>query len=56
MKKFYIEWETDYCDEHPEDYGDCEIIADTEDEAVRKFYKTHHKKAIIISITESEEF
>lgn len=49
MKKFWIEWETDFCDNFPEAKG-CEFIeADTKQEAMKKFKKFH---ASIIRVEE----
>lgn len=52
MKKYLIEWETDYCDNFPERSGECVIEAKTEDEAVEKFHKNSASKQIIIGIRE----
>ena len=35
MKRFYIEWETDFCDSFPERRGSVEIEAENETEAIR---------------------
>ena len=37
MKKFLIEWETDFCDNFPERMGEHVIEAENENEAIRKF-------------------
>ena len=55
MKKWLIEWETDYCENFPERSGECVIEAETEDEATEKFYKNSVSKQIIIGIHEIEE-
>lgn len=52
MKKFLIEWETDYCDDFPERSGECVIEAETEDEAAQKFWKNAASKQIITGIYE----
>lgn len=52
MKKYLIEWETDYCDNFPERSGETIIEAETENEAAQKFYKTSISKAVIIGIHE----
>ncbi len=55
MKTFIIEWETDYCDDFPERRGTSIVMADTEDEAARKFAELKITKACIMNITEREE-
>ena len=55
VKKWLIEWETDYCDNFPEKSGECVIEAETEHEAVRKFSKNSASKQIIIGIHEIKE-
>ena len=52
MKKFLIEWETDYCDDFPERRGEYIIEAENEEEAAKKFNLMSFKKAVIINITE----
>lgn len=52
MKRWIVEWETDYCDDFPERSGKCVIEAETEDEAEKKFYEISSSKAIIIGIHE----
>ena len=52
MKRFLIEWETDYCDNFPERSGECVIEADSEKEAAQEFYKNKIGKAFIVNITE----
>lgn len=52
MKKFLIEWETDYCDDFPERRGEYIIEAENEQEAANKFYLMSFSKAVIINITE----
>lgn len=47
MKKFLIEWETDYCDSFPEQSGQEIIEAETEDEALKKFYALKIRKACV---------
>lgn len=54
MKKYLIEWETDYCDAFPERSGEYPIEADSEEEAAKKFYEMSSSKAIIIGIHEEE--
>lgn len=52
MKKFLIEWETDFCDNFPEKTGDRIIEAETEDEAIRKFNALKIQKACISRVEE----
>ena len=52
MKKWLIEWETDYCDDFPEKSGDCVIDAETEKEAAERFNSLKIPKAIITNIKE----
>lgn len=52
MKKWLIEWETDYCDCFPERSGECVIEAETEQEAIQKFRKGSVTKSFITDITE----
>ena len=47
MKKFLIEWETDYCDSFPEQWGQEIIEAENEDEAIQKFNDLKIRKACI---------
>ncbi len=51
MKKFYIEWETDFCDCFPEKSGSVEIEAENETEAIRKFNALKIQKACISHIS-----
>lgn len=51
MKKFYIEWETDFCDCFPEKSGSVEIEAENETEATRKFNALKIQKACISHIS-----
>ena len=52
MKKYLIEWETDFCDNSPELSGECIVTATNEQEA-RKIFNSHsHAKQQIINITE----
>ena len=53
MKKYLIEWETDYCEDFPEKSGECVIEAESEEEAAQKFYKNSVSKAIIFNIQET---
>lgn len=53
MKKYLIEWETDYCDNFPEKSGECVIEAEFEEDAAKEFYKNSVSKAIIINIQET---
>lgn len=48
---YHIFYTTDYCDDFPEQYGECDIIAESEEQALKEFYKTHHAKYIPIEIT-----
>ena len=50
MKKFTIGWETDYCEDFPERNGWCIVEAETEDEAVKKFFELNIQKAVIIDL------
>lgn len=52
MTKYHICYETDYCDDFPEQIGECEIVAESEDKALKEFYKTYHAKFIPIEIEE----
>ena len=52
MKKFRIEWETDYCDCFPERTGERIIEAASEEEAVKKFRERGMHRPIISSIEE----
>ena len=52
MKKYTIEWETDFCEDFPEKNGFCTVEANSEDEAAQKFYAKGIIKAVIIGITE----
>ena len=52
MKKFQIEWETDYCDNFPEQSGDVTIEAETEEEALCKFGEMKIRKACVSNIYE----
>ena len=49
MKKFMIEWETDFCDDFPEIVGTEIVEAETEEEA-RKQIKQYH--AVIMKVEE----
>lgn len=51
MKKYYIEWETDFCDCFPEKSGSVEITAESEIEAIRKFNALRIQKACISYIS-----
>ena len=55
MKKWLIEWETDYCDNFPELSGETVIEAENEVEAVQKFTANSLSKQIIIGVHEIEE-
>lgn len=55
MKKWLIEWETDYCDKFPELSGETVIEAENEVEAVQKFTANSLSKQIIIGVHEIEE-
>lgn len=53
MKRFEIEWETDFCEDYPELHGYKYIMAETEDEAVSLFYKNRpHFKALVMGVRE----
>ena len=52
MKKYLIEWETDYCDNFPERSGETIIEAANEDEAAQRFYETKLIKACILRVSE----
>ena len=52
MKKYLIEWETDYCDDFPERRGTFPVEAESEEEAAKKFHEMSFSKAIIIGIHE----
>lgn len=52
MKKFLIEWETDFCDNFPERMGDHIIEAETEEEAVKKFNALKIQKACVSRVEE----
>ena len=52
MKKYLIFWETDYCDDFPENMGETEIEALSEEEAEIKFNALKIPKAIAYRITE----
>lgn len=52
MKKFLIEWETDYCDCFPERFGTNIIEAKTEKEALIKFKNLKIQKACVSRIEE----
>lgn len=52
MKKYHLSYESDYCDTFRERSGDCTIIADSEDMAIKEFYKTHRAKDVVIAINE----
>lgn len=55
MHEYIIYWETDYCDDFPERSGETYIIADTEEEAVKKFYALKIPKSIIFRIEERKK-
>jgi hypothetical protein len=50
MKKYLIEWETDYCEDFPEKSGECVIEAESEEDAAQRFYKNTKSKATVINI------
>ena len=52
MKKFLIEWETDFCDNFPERMGEHVIEAENENEAIRKFNALKIQKACISRVEE----
>lgn len=52
VKKWLIEWETDYCDNFPERRGASVIEAETEEEAAQIFNKNALSKQNIIDISE----
>lgn len=54
MKRFYIEWETDFCDSFSERRGSVEIEAENETEAIRKFNALNIQKGCISYIGEME--
>ena len=55
MKKYLIEWETDFCDNFPERSGECVVEAETEKEAAEKFYDLKIPKSIIMNIQEERK-
>ena len=52
MKKFLIEWETDFCDNSPELSGESIVTATDEQEAIKIFNSHAHAKQNIINLTE----
>lgn len=54
MKKYTIEWETDFCDNFPETNGSCTVEAETEKEAIEKFKALKKPKAIIVDLYEEK--
>lgn len=50
MKKYLIDWETDYCDNFPEKSGTNAIMADTKEEAIKKFNDLRIPKAVVIGV------
>lgn len=52
MKKYLIEWETDFCEDFPERQGESIIEAENEEEAAKKFNVFH---AVIFNIREVKE-
>lgn len=58
MKRFYIEWETDFCDNFSEISDSVVIEAENETEAIRKFRDMKIQKGCIsrvIDITEEKK-
>lgn len=55
MKKYLIEWGTDYCDDFPERNDEEIIEAETETEAIEKFESLKIPKAIIYKVKELNE-
>lgn len=56
MKEFYVDWETDYCDDFPESSGTELIRAETPEEAVKKFYESNKTlKALVMEVTERKK-
>ena len=53
MKKYTIEYETDFCDNFPEISGSCTVEAETEKEAIEKFRALKKPKTIIIDLYET---
>ena len=49
MKKYLIEWETDYCEDYREQFGNLIVEAENEEEAAKQFHGSH---AIITNIRE----
>lgn len=39
LKRFAIEWDTDYCDDYPDPCGTMYVDAVDEDDALRKFWE-----------------
>lgn len=52
MKKYLVEYHTDYCDDCPEIGGSCIVEANTEEEAVKNFYKQRKTRAAVIGVQE----
>ena len=52
MKKYCIEWETDFCEDYPEEHGESVIEAENEKEASQKFKRY---KTVILNISEVKE-
>ena len=55
MKRFLIEWETDFCEDFPEMSGEVLIEAETEEEAVKKFYALKIPASVIINVEEERK-
>lgn len=56
MKNFLIEWETDYCDNFPEHFGELTVEAESENEAIEKFYSMNIRKACLSRVTEVNKY
>ena len=52
MKKYLIEWQTDYSDCFAERMGADVVEAENKEKAVEKFYKNNHRKEIVTNIEE----
>lgn len=55
MKKYIIFWGTDYCDIFTERSGETCIEAESEEEAIKKFYDLKIPKANIFEVVEERK-
>lgn len=55
MKRYLIEWETDFCEDFPEAFGEVLIEAETEEEAAEKFYALKIPVSVIMNIEEERK-